>query len=309
MLKDWSDDHSAKFQKEIFTFRHRLNETGLFTDEALIELLEKHPHNMLDVCSMGDPNHPLYPNRFRTGDFRDVDGKTLLDGAKAGAIWINVRRGMNIHPEYKKVLDQMYGGIAEKTGTKAYNANGGILISSPIAKVPYHFDKTETILWHVRGKKRMYLYPETEEFIPDLAYERTLLSDLEDDLPYRKEFEEHAMAYDLEEGQAISWPLNSPHRVDNTEFCISVTAEFSTRASGMKNAAMIANATLREKFGKVESYRDSNALKRQVKSYFGRALNKSKLAVKAPNIDMVSFKIDPKSPNFIVDIEPYERTF
>lgn len=309
MLKDWSEDHSKRFQKDIMTFRHGLNETGLFTDEALIALLEKHPEDSLDVCTMGDADHPLYPNKFRTGDFRGADGQTLLDAAKAGKVWINVRRGMNIHPEYKAVLDRMYGGIAEKTGNKAYNANGGILISSPVAKVPYHFDKTETILWHVRGKKRIYIYPETEKFIPDHAYEATMLSDLEDDLPYISEFDKEAKVFDLEENQAITWPLNSPHRVDNTAFCVSVTTEYSTRESGMKNAAMIANATLRHRFGIESSYRDTGPLGRQFKSVFGRAIRKAGLAAANGKIDMVTFKIDPSAPNYIVDTEPYQRDF
>ena len=309
MLKDWSAEHTAKFQKEIMTFRHGLPETNLFSDEALATLLDKHPKHMLDVCTMGDPDHPIYPNKHRTGDFRDVDGKTLIEAAKAGAIWINLRRAMNVHPEYKDLLDQMYGGIAEETGSKVFNANGGILISSPVARVPYHFDKTETILWHVRGKKKMYLYPQTEKFIPDQAYELTLMTDLEDDLPYKEDFEQHAREFDLEEGQAITWPLNSPHRVDNTAFCVSVTTEYSTKESGMKNAAMITNATLRHKFGVETSYRDNSPLKRQIKSYFGRVIRKTRLAAKDDRIDLVTFKIDPKAPNFIVDTEPYQRDF
>jgi len=309
MLKDWSDDHTARFQKEIITFKHGLNATGLFTDEALIELLEKHPSNLLDVCTMSDNNHPLYPNKFRTGDFRDTDSKTLLDAAKAGRVWINLRRSMNIHSEYKKVLDHMYGGIAEATGMKTYNANGGILISSPIAQVPYHFDKTETILWHVRGKKRIYIYPESEKFIPDHAYEATLLNMRDDDLPYVSEFDSEAQIFDLEEDQAITWPLNSPHRVDNTAFCVSVTTEYSTRESGMKNAAMIANATLRHRFGIASSYRNAGIVTRQLKSVFGRFIRKSGLTPVASKEDMVTFKIDRSSPNFIVDIPPYQRNF
>lgn len=43
LLDSWSVDHSEKFQKSVMTFKHRLKETGLFTDEALIALLEKHP--------------------------------------------------------------------------------------------------------------------------------------------------------------------------------------------------------------------------------------------------------------------------
>lgn len=309
MLKDWTESHSQRFQKEIMPFKHGLKETGLFTDEALIELLNKHPHDMLDVCTMGDSNCSLYPNKFRTGDFRDVDGKVLLDAAKAGKVWINVRRGMNVHPEYKTVLEQMYGGIAEKTGNKAYNANGGILISSPIARVPYHFDKTETILWHVRGQKRMYLYPLTEKFIPDRAYEATMLSDLEDDLPYSREYDDEATKIDLKEGQALSWPLNMPHRVDNQTFCVSVTTEYSTRESGMKNAAMIANATLRHRLGIESSYTNAGPVNRQIKSVFGRVIRKAGLAAKVNKIDLVTFKIDPASPGFIVNVEPYQRDF
>ena len=206
MLKDWTRDHSKRFQKEIMLFEHGLNETGLFTDEALITLLNKHPSNLLDVCTMGNLDDELYPNRFQTGDFRGVDGKVMLDAVKAGKIWINVRQGMNVHPEYKAVLDQMYGGIANETGNKAYNANGGILISSPVARVPYHFDKTETILWHVRGKKSMYLYPRTEKFIPDHAFEATMLTDLDDDLPYNADFDKEATVVEFEEGQALTWP-------------------------------------------------------------------------------------------------------
>lgn len=61
MLTDWTDEHTKKFQKEIMTFGHDLKSTGLFTDEALIKLLEKHPSDQLDVCTMGASDHPLYP--------------------------------------------------------------------------------------------------------------------------------------------------------------------------------------------------------------------------------------------------------
>lgn len=309
MLKDWTESHSLRFQKEIMPFKHGLKETGLFTDDALISLLNKHPDNLLDVCTMGDADSEFYPNKFRTGDFRGVDGKVLLDAAKAGKIWVNIRRGMNVHPEYKAVLDRMYGGIAEKTGHKTYNANGGILISSPIARVPYHFDKTETILWHVRGKKSIYLYPLTQDFISDLSYEGAILNNLDDDLPYDESYDEHATKIDLEENQALSWPLNMPHRVDNQTFCVSVTTEYSTRESIMKNSAMVTNATLRHRFGIQSSYEKATPLNRHIKSVFGQIINKVGLAAKVEKDDFVTFKIDPTSPNYLVNIEPYQRNF
>lgn len=309
ILTKWDEAHTQKFQKEIMTFEHGLSDTGLFTDEALIRLLEIHPRHLLDVNSMGDADHPEYPNKFRTGDFRDIPGKVLLDAAKAGRVFINLRRAMNVHPEYKEVLDAMYGGISQKTGKKTYSANGGILISSPISQTPYHFDKTEVILWHIRGAKRIVLYPRTQKYIPDQAYESAVTNLIDDDLPYHASFDQEATIVDLEPGMGLTWPLNSPHRVDNSAFCVSVTTEYSTRESGMKNAAMITNATLRHKLGMEVSYEKDGKAARQIKSIFGRVLKKTGIAHKTVTKDMVTFTIDPSDPNFVVDVQPFERNF
>lgn len=309
MLNDWTDAKSDAFQKEIMSFGHNLDGTGLFTDEALISLLERHPSEKLDVCTMGAADHPMYPNKFRTGDFREASGKTLLNAAKAGRVWINVRQAMNVHPEYKAVLDRMYGELAEKTGNRAFNPRGGILISSPVARVPYHFDKTETILWHVRGQKRIYLYPLTQKFISDTAYESVVSNALEDDLPYDKSFDADAEIIDLAEGTALTWPLNSPHRVDNQTFCVSVTTEYSTRESGAKNAAMLTNATLRHRFGMDPSYQRDGDLTRRVKSIAGRILRKTPLAPDTSKPDMVTFRVDGTVDDYVVDVEPFQRSF
>lgn len=309
VLKDWNEGHTAKFQKEVFTFQHNLNSTGLFSDEALLKLLAEHPSHMTDVCSMGEPKHPEYPNQFRTGDFRNAKPETLLAAAKAGRIWINLRKAMNIHPEYKALLDQMYGELAESTNTKSYNANGGILISSPISQTPYHFDKTETILWHVRGKKRVYVYPLTQEFISDADYEAAITQHLNDDLPYKPEFDLKATIIDLEEDQAATWALNTPHRVDNSTFCVSVTTEYSTKASVFKNAGMIANATLRQKFGMKPSWSEETHPERMAKFVLGKLIKTLPSGEKPEDLDLVTFKLDPNAPGFVVDTEPFYRDF
>ncbi len=309
MIPDWTDANTAAFQKEIMSFRHGLAETGLFTDEALIDLLERHPTEKLDVCTMSDPDHPVYPNKFRTGDFRDVSGKVLLEAVKAGCVWVNLREAMNVNPDYKIVLDEMYGSLSKKTGNLTFNPKGGILISSPVAKVPYHFDKTETILWHVRGKKRMYIYPLTQKFISDTAYENTITNYMSDDLPYDASFDAHAEAIDIPEGAALMWPLNSPHRVDNRTFCVSVTTEYSTRESAMKNAAMVTNATLRHHLGLKPSYEKDGNLTRKVKSVAGRVLRKTPIVPDNAETDLVTFRIDETSDNYMTDVEPFPRTF
>lgn len=309
ILDGWTDDQTARFQKDILTFRHRLEETGLFTDAALIDLLERHPANMLDVCTTGATNDPLYPNKFRTGDFRDASPADLIAAAKAGCVWINVRKAMNIHDDYNAVLKRMYGDLSEVTGNRAVNANGGVLISSPVARVPYHFDKTEVILWHVRGQKTVHVWPVSQDYIPDRAVEATLTNMIEDDLPYTASFEDHSTVLRLQPGQGATWPLNAPHRVDNETFCVSVTTEYSTTESATKSAAMMTNATLRRFFGMNPLYERDGAVARRLKSIAGRVIRKTPLALDTTRADMVTFKIDASVDGFLVDVEPFERDF
>jgi len=307
ILSSWTDEHTEKFRKETFKIKHDLISTGLFSDQALSELLDKHPKDQLDVCTLGD--HPIYQYKFRTGDVRDVDGKTLIEAVKAGTIWMNLRKAMNIHPEYNAVLDKMYGEIAALTGQKPFHARGAILISSPAAKVPLHFDPTETILWHIRGQKRMYLYPLTDSYLPDEEYEALMYRITEDYLPYQPDMDKAADVYDLGEGEMISWPLNRPHRVENRSYCVSVTTEYSTLESTVKNAAMYTNAVLRRKFGMAPSWQSASAPERYIKAGAGKLLRKIGVLDTLKSDDMVSFKIDKTVPGYVRDVKPYARAF
>jgi len=121
--------------------------------------------------------------------------------------------------------------------------------------------------------------------------------------------EKFAQIFDLEENQAITWPLNSPHRVDNTAFCVSVTTEYSTKESGLKNAAMMTNATLRHKFGMNPSWTNDGETKRYVKAMLGRVLKKTGMAASSDKPDLVTFKVDPQVPGYVVDTDPYVRNF
>ncbi|MGB3457539.1 MAG: hypothetical protein WBG08_13455 [Litorimonas sp.] len=309
ILDGWTNAHSDAFQSEIMTFRHRLEETGLFTDDALADLLTRHPVDSLDVCTMGGSDHPIYPNRFRTGDFRGVPATDLIAAAKAGCVWINVRNAMNIHADYKDVLDRMYGELSAVTGNRAYNAKGSVLISSPVARVPYHFDKTQVVLWHVRGRKTVYAWPVTQKFIPDPAHEAALTNILDDDLPYTSAFEADAKVLALQPGDGATWPLNAPHRVDNNSFCVSVTTEYSTPESATKNATMMTNATLRRYFGMDPLYERDGAVARRIKSLAGRVIRRTPLAADTSPPDMVSFRIDPSVDGYVVDVDPFERDF
>lgn len=307
ILPDWTDEHSEKFRKESFKVKHNLMATGLFTDNALSELLDNHPRDQLDVCTLGD--HPVFQYKFRTGDVRGVDGKTLIEAVKAGSIWINVRKAMNIHPEYNAVLKRMYGEIAQFTGKKPFHARGAILISSPTAKVPLHFDATETILWHVRGHKRLHLFPDTQDFLPDEEYEKLMYRVSEDYLPYQSSMDQFAKTYDLHDGEMVTWPLNQPHYVENKTYCVSVTTEYSTPESTMKNAAMYTNAVLRRKFGLSPCWQSASKTEKFIKASAGKILRKIGVLDTLNNEDYVTFKIDKTAPGYIRNVDAYIRNF
>lgn len=307
IISNWSDENTQKFKHETLRVKHNLISTGLFTDEALSELLDNHPRDQLDVCAMS--KHPVYQHKFRTGDVRDVDGKTLIEAVKAGTIWMNLRKAMNIHSEYNAVLSQMYGEIASLTGMKPINARGGILISSPSAKVPLHFDATETVLWHIRGQKRVILYPQTNSILPDEEYETFMYKVTEDYLPYDPSMEAEAESFDIEEGEMITWALNRPHRVENQSYCVSVTTEYSTRESSIKNAGMYTNAVLRQKLGMKPSWTSASQPEKYIKAGVGRVLRKIGVLDSLQSEDIVSFKVDKMVPGFVRDVEPFVRQF
>ncbi|MBL4852656.1 MAG: hypothetical protein JKY25_00270 [Robiginitomaculum sp.] len=307
VFTNWTDEHTRKFHNDIIYVNHNLESTGLFTDVALAEMLDNHPDNMLDVCTMGTDS--MYPNQFRTGDFRGCDGKSLIEMVKAGKLYINARRAMNLHPEYNEVLKKMYGELSEKTGNKGFNANGGILISSPIAKVPYHTDRQHVVLWHIRGTKRVYVYPMTDKFISDASYEAVVTSTLLDDLPYEVAFDEHASVLTLNGGEMACWQLNQPHRVVNETFCVSIASEYSNRESALKNSAMFAQAAMRSKFGSTPVWQDTVPSIRLAKAVAGKVLKKSGLYKGRTTPDFVTFKVDKSVPGYIVDIDPVPRDF
>lgn len=306
VFRNWTNEHSQKFRQHNIAVQHRLGETGLFTDEALAALLDRHPPGKFDVMTMGSPEGP-YPNALQDGDSSNCSGKVLIEAAKAGRLWINVREAMNIYPEYKQVLDMMFDEISERTGLRRFNAKGGILISSPTAVVPYHCDAKETILWHIRGKKRFYAYPATQHYLPDEGYEAVVLGERDEDLPYHPDFEKSAEVFDLEPDQMVSWPLNAPHRVENKTYCVSITTEFSTFASAFKNSITVTNGLMRRKLGINQSWYKDIAPTKVLKFALGRVLMKSNLYEQSLRDSFMTFKIDSEQPGYIVNIEPVLR--
>lgn len=245
VLIDWSDDKRADFRNGVMTARHRLHTAPEFSDLALASLLNRHPRELCDFCTMGDD--PADRDSWRAGDPGAASGSELLEAVRQGKLWINLREAMNVDPVYKPLHTALFAQLKRlNPGYKPLRTYGGILISSPKAQVFYHSDVSETVLLHVKGRKRFRIYPPRAPWLADESMEAVLHKTQTEDIPFDPAWDRDAATLDLTPGDFVSWPLHAPHRVENLDgLNVSVTCEVVTQESVMKNAVHHANGALR----------------------------------------------------------------
>ncbi len=184
---------------------------------------------------------------MRTGTRGKLSGAEVLEGLKQGRIWIQMRGATEQVEPWGEAIAQAYAEIAERIpGFKPRNVYGQMLLSAPGAAVPMHADSPYVILFHLRGRKRIWIYPNDPEHMPRQGMEDIVLRVKTEDLPYRREMDERAVVFDLEPGMAVSWPLHAPHRVENIGGAnLSLTTEFQTWGSRFLNGTYYTNGVLR----------------------------------------------------------------
>lgn len=241
---DWPDDQ--ELQDQIVKVRHRLMDTQLFSNERLIELFDEHDLGELLVYRMGDDHHNL--DEFQFGSRGQLDSKQLLEAVQAGHLWLNIINLTTNHERFRTLVDQIYDELEEKVpGFKTVYRSANLLVSSPNAQVYYHADAPLNILWHLRGEKRVWVYPDDEKFAPREWVEMIFTRESDDDLPYDPEFDQYAKSYELKPGEMLTWPQNTPHRVENVSgLNVSLTTEHYTPRAMKKRMTHLSNHYLRK---------------------------------------------------------------
>ncbi|HUG73481.1 MAG TPA: cupin-like domain-containing protein [Steroidobacteraceae bacterium] len=244
------DALKAGFGRRIVVGSHRLHEAELFSDAALIELLDHFPRQQLFALHMG--SDPTRPGENQLAVHDGVSGTELLRAVKNGRLWLNVTRVDRADARYRRLLDELYGQLAAQVpGFVPHASQGTLLISSRNALVYYHADGPANVLWHIRGRKRVWVYPPLDEHY----MKRELLEDIfagvrHEYLPYESGFDAAAQVYDLEPGQWIAWPQNAPHRVTNLDSVnVSLSTEYFTRESVRRSRVYVANRFFRARLG------------------------------------------------------------
>jgi hypothetical protein len=287
------------------TLRHKLAEReDLFSDESLAKLIETIDPKDLDINTMGDD-----VSTWGHVDRADQPGSKVLDAVRGGRVWINMIAVEKADPRFAELLDQMYAELeATMPNFKTFKRKMCLLISSPTARVFYHFDVPGQSLWQIRGRKRVWIYPNTEPFLPPTDVENVVRSLAMEDLPYEPWYDDYAEVYDLEPGQMVHWSLNGPHRVQNLDdFSISLTTEHWTDHVRRSYAMHYGNGILRNvaHWNPRSSSLDGPAF--WAKAALTAAWRKSGLQNKQGYKRVMSYKIDPDAPLGVVPVEENDR--
>jgi hypothetical protein len=247
-LAEWTPEQYQALEKDVLLARHRLHESGLFDDENLIRMLDRHPPRDLGINTMGERATRF---EWREGDRNGVPSDVLLQLVRRGRLWLNLRNVMLHHDDCRDAINAMYDELEVRSpGFEANQRSANLLISSPGALVHYHLDTPVNMLWHVRGAKRVWVYPLNERFASQENIEGICSGELVEDLPYDESFDDEAQVFDVQPGQMLTWPQNTPHRVTNLEeMNVSLSTEHKgTRALRQVNVHL-ANQFLRRKLG------------------------------------------------------------
>lgn len=306
-LSNWTPEDYRMLEKTILIAGHRVQETGLFTDEALCDLIDRHPQDYLTIAAMGNDQNKF---EWMTGIRGETSAADLLQAVKNGQLWVNLVSLGRFHPEYARMLNSIYDELERNSpGFKARNRSANLLISSPNAMVYYHIDLPVNMLWHLRGEKEVWVYPAFDDrFVSPRNIERLILGQMAEDMPYHAWFEDYAVSFKLQPGQMITWPQNTPHRVTNRDgLNVSLSTEHRNPLAKRRINVHLANHYLRQQFGCTNLSTDPRRWTAHIKEAYVRGMRLWNMVGKKKGPEPFSyrkrFRIDPLAEKGYVLLE------
>ena len=298
-LADWTPQQYNVLEKAVLTAKHRIHETGLFSDEALIDLIDNYPNDYLTIAAMGSEASKF---EWMVGDRNEVSAADLLSAVRNGKLWVNLIQLTRFSEEHRKLVDSVYDELeAANPKFKARHRSANILISSPQAMVYFHVDLPVNMLWHLRGQKKVWVFPYDERFVSQVNMERLAAGKMSEDMPYEDWYEDFALTFEVKPGDLITWPQNTPHMVKNLDG-LNVSLSTEHRHPLAKRAIMVhaANYHLRSRFGLQNLSSSPHGMAAHLKQAGVRAAGLWQRLVARKEQEVFDFKhkfyVDPSAP-------------
>ena len=295
----WSEEDARDFGRIPQMNRHRIQELPWFSDEGLHEIVENYPRSKMRVFASGlDPE-----NRAEDWQAVDTEGASaaeILEAVRVGHLWVNLQRIDSVDPRIRELGDRLYGEIVEQCPhfKPVWWNRAFLFISSPKAMVYLHADYQPNMLWHIRGNKRIWIYPAYDERIVSHKRIEEICSGGEDDIAYKSEFDRYATAFSVSPGDTVSWPARSPHRVVNGDnFNVSLSTFHETAEDYQKVIDHCADYMIRQSFPLALRFGDGSASMNALKRFVYKVCLRAGWVKTRPVKEYyASFRIDPEAP-------------
>lgn len=244
LIPELTPDQRCRAGRDILTFRHRLDETGLFSDAALARLIDETPGEDILIRTPGRRS----AEPWMVGEVGLSKGCDLLAAARRSTLWIEIPVVQNIR--YARVFDRLMDEFANRMRLVLVEADARVIIASPNLSAAFHVDATETMILHVRGNELMQVHaprgPQLEEERLEAILRQEAPGDLSGDLALRR----GATPVPLAGGEAAWWPLHSPHRtVTGEALSVSLSVIFASPKTRQANGVVYTNSFLRRTLG------------------------------------------------------------
>jgi hypothetical protein len=304
-ILQWTPDKVAQFGAVPLKFNHGLQSHPLFSEQAIVRILDdlgRHDYRVSTTDISPDGLH-----KRRQGEIKGMSGEQVLESVRRGQIWVLRVAPEKREPAYLDLLHQIYTEVQRMVPGFKLARLGimALIISSPKAHVTYHADVPGQTLWQIRGKKRVFVYPNKPPFLPQAAFEKITIRETDEYIPYDKSFDEKAVVFDLEPGQMLYWPLNAPHRIENAD-CVNVsfTTEHSTAAERRFFFVNYANGILRNRFGRQRLSQKTTGLGYWSKLALAAAFKATGNVRKRAPLH-IDFHVDPTAPRSVRSVPAY----
>ena len=249
---------TKQYRRSTQKMDHNIQKTGLFSDNNLVRALEMHPPENLEIFEAGS---------FKACQRGGVTSFELFEAIKRGTLWVNLKDIHALTTPHGRLVRHMHKAFDRHMGVMTCNRTGDLQISSPGAKARYHAGLNDITLWHLRGRRRLYIYPDTPPFILPFDMQKLALESGEHRLVHEEAFETHRIAIDLEPGELICWPHLAPYRIENLDgLNVSMRLENISPRSAARSGAHYFDGYINRKYGKIAEYETQNTV-----SLFGKA--------------------------------------
>lgn len=304
-LVQLSSDEANAFGTRPLVTGHRLDQHPLFEWDTLAELIDNYPRDRMQAFTMGADVRT--PDEWKPVEVGKLSSNEILEAVRRGRIWFKLLQLHVVDRRFRELLDQLYAEIsARKPSFKPVRTYGTLLISSPSALVYFHADAQPNMLWHIRGTKRIWVYPAGDrELISQELMEDIFAAYVDEEAPYDSGFDRKALVFDLHPGEVISWPQNSPHRVTNLEGVnVSLSTLHETPESDRRKLVYCANRLLHRSYGLPARSVNETGLLPSWKRTTYRAWRKLGWVDMPPRRAYITdLLIDPAAPSGISNVE------